>query len=258
MCRLLAYAGGPVPLKRWIIDPPHSLLHQSQNATEAKLTTNGDGFGMAWYNEADPTPGKFRDIYPAWSDSNLPDLCRMIQSKVFLAHVRASTTGATTRENCQPFSHGVWSFAHNGQIAGYDMVRRSLENALSDRLYAQRHGTTDSELIFLLALQFGLVTSPFTAICETIRYIQSAQRQVGIHSKNTKLSLVFSDGVRLFGLRWADGRNPPTLYSQNETSDASLLASEPLDGVSANWTPLPANSFCTFTNGEMEVQPLQD
>lgn len=72
-----------------------------------------------------------------------------------MAHVRASTTGATMRSNCHPFVYQNWSFAHNGQIGGFQKMKRSLEHLLSDGLYDARKGSTDSELLFLLLLQHG-------------------------------------------------------------------------------------------------------
>ena len=45
MCRLAAYLGPSRPLSEIILDPRHSLIAQSQEALEAKLSVNGDGFG---------------------------------------------------------------------------------------------------------------------------------------------------------------------------------------------------------------------
>ena len=126
MCRLTTYLGPEIALERIIVTPSHSLLEQSQAATEAKLATNGDGFGIAWYND-DPIPGLYRDVLPAWSDGNLPNLFRMVKSHLFLAHVRASTVGEVTRVNCHPFTSRHWSFAHNGQIAEFVKISRALE-----------------------------------------------------------------------------------------------------------------------------------
>ena len=79
-----------------VIDPSHSLIAQSQEALEAKLLVNGDGFGIAWYG-AKPQPGLCKETLPAWSDSNLLSLCQHISAPLFLAHVRASTEGETAR-----------------------------------------------------------------------------------------------------------------------------------------------------------------
>ena len=133
----------------------------------AKLAVNGDGFGIAWYG-LDEFPGLYRDVLPAWSDGNLISICRMIRSRLFLAHVRASTVGETSRTNCHPFTLGNWSFMHNGQIADIARIRRPLEASLPDRFYDARRGTTDSELIFLLALANGLEEHPHRAMEQTV------------------------------------------------------------------------------------------
>jgi predicted glutamine amidotransferase len=43
MCRIAAYVGPAIPLENIIVRPKHSLLQQSQPATEAKLAVNGTG-----------------------------------------------------------------------------------------------------------------------------------------------------------------------------------------------------------------------
>lgn len=47
MCRLAGYIGEPIPLQSLIIEPEHSLIEQSLEAQEDKLSVNGDGFGVA-------------------------------------------------------------------------------------------------------------------------------------------------------------------------------------------------------------------
>jgi predicted glutamine amidotransferase len=130
---------------------------------------NGDGFGVAWYG-ARPEPGLYRDILPAWSDPNLKNLCRQTRSRLFLAHVRAATTGATSRSNCHPFTFGRWSFMHDGQIGNFERLRRRLEGSLPDHLYVERGGTTDSELIFLIMLDEGLDGDPQGAVGRTAAF----------------------------------------------------------------------------------------
>ena len=174
MCRLTAYIGPEIPLERIIVLPRHSLLQQSQSANESKLEVNGDGFGLCWYDEHNENPGLYRDVLPAWSDTNLTSICRMVRAPLFLAHVRASTYGETSRSNCHPFAHDNWSFMHNGQIGDFQSIKRSLEALLPDDLYNAKRGTTDSELFFLLALANGLDTDPQFAFRATILQITHA------------------------------------------------------------------------------------
>lgn len=239
MCRLTAYLGPDIALERIIVTPSHSLLDQSQAATEAKLATNGDGFGIAWYGD-DPIPGLYRDVLPAWSDGNLPNLCRMVKSHLFLAHVRASTVGEVTRVNCHPFTSQNWSFAHNGQIADFANIRRALEATLPDDLYAQRRGTTDSEMLFLLCLANGLDADPVTAIQATLDQIRALRDT----RKPNRLACVLTNGTDVYGFRHSSDHASPTLYLSGPlASGGTALASEPLDGDTANWTALNENEL---------------
>jgi predicted glutamine amidotransferase len=103
MCRWLAYAGPPVYLESLILKPEHSLITQSRDAHQSITTVNADGFGIGWYG-ARPEPGVFRDIQPAWNDSNLKSLVEQIASRLLFGHVRATTGTAVTRLNCHPFA----------------------------------------------------------------------------------------------------------------------------------------------------------
>ena len=135
MCRLAAYIGEPLFLEELIAKPRHSLMRQSLRAEGAKAVTNGDGFGIGWYGERDE-PGVYREVMPAWSDDNLLALSQALRSRLFFAHVRATTCGGISRQNCHPFRHGRHLFMHNGQIGGYGSLRRTLESWLPDELYA--------------------------------------------------------------------------------------------------------------------------
>lgn len=256
MCRLAAWLGQPIPLEDVIVRPAHSLLEQSHAATEAKLRTNGDGFGIAWYGcrpqERGPLPGQFRDVLPAWSDGNLPSLCRMIESPLFLAHVRASTLGETSRANCHPFVHGRWSFMHNGQIPHIVTSRRTLEATLPDDLYEARRGTTDSELLFLLMLANGLDADPPGAVARTLAQIDPFQRP---DAKPTRLTCVFSNGEHVFAFRHASDQRSPGLYAAR-SERGTVLASEPLDGDTGRWSRMPDDQLAILSASGIAMQPL--
>jgi predicted glutamine amidotransferase len=247
MCRLTAYLGPEIALERIIVTPAHSLLEQSHSATEAKLAVNGDGFGVSWYTD-DPTPGLYRDVLPAWSDGNLTSLCRIIKSRLFLAHVRASTVGEVTRVNCHPFTHKTWSFAHNGQIADFARIRRRLETLLPDDLYNLRRGTTDSEVFFLLCITFGLDQDPFAAVHKTLDLIRSYQTA---DSGCNRLTCVLTNGETLYGFSHACDHASPSLYlSKKLRASGTALASEPLDGDPENWTRVQEDEFIAIRPGD--------
>ena len=73
MCGWLAYTGSPVLVDELILKPEHSFIDQSLSANSGVTPTNGDGFGLGWY-DSKPTPGLYRSIRPAWNDRNLRNL----------------------------------------------------------------------------------------------------------------------------------------------------------------------------------------
>ena len=246
MCRIAAYQGPAIPLENIVVRPRHSLLDQSQHATEAKLAVNGDGFGLAWYGP-DTRPGLYRDVLPAWADENLVSLCRMVRSPLFLAHVRASTVGETSRSNCHPFTHENWSFCHNGQVPHFPAIRRRLEAALPDALYAARRGSTDSEMIFLTLLANGLAEDPQAAMEATLEALGTGE------DGPVKLTCVFTDGASLYGFRHASSGTAPTLYASGVLDNGGrALASEPLCGMSERWVALPEGKVM-----RLDALPLQ-
>ena len=90
MCRWLAYSGSPVLIDDLLYKPAHSLIDQSLHSRLGVETTNGDGFGVAWYGEEE-APAVFKSVEPAWNDRNLRELAPHIRSGLVFAHIRAST-----------------------------------------------------------------------------------------------------------------------------------------------------------------------
>src|ERR1051326_2555595 len=66
MCRWLAYSGAPVRIQDALYSPVHSLIDQSLHSELGAETTNGDGFGIGWYDQEE-TPGVFHSVEPAWN-----------------------------------------------------------------------------------------------------------------------------------------------------------------------------------------------
>ena len=60
MCRWLVYSGASVLLKDALYTPAHSLIDQSLHSRLGAEATNGDGFGIGWYDAA-PTPGPVQE-----------------------------------------------------------------------------------------------------------------------------------------------------------------------------------------------------
>ena len=171
MCRWLAYSGSPIRLEELLVKRDRSLIDQSLHAREGATTTNGDGFGVGWYEDGEP-PRVYRSTHPAWNDRNLRELAAGISSPLFFAHIRASTGTAIQETNTHPFRHGQWLWMHNGLIREYQRVRRELVNAIDDSLFNSIEGTTDSEAMFYLALTFGLEDDPVAAVERTVGLVR--------------------------------------------------------------------------------------
>lgn len=255
MCRWAAYIGEPIFLDEIISRPGHSLIHQSHCATQCHTAINADGFGLAWYGER-RDPGLYRDVMPAWSDPNLRSLTAQVKSGLFLAHVRASTGTATSRNNCHPFVVGHWSFMHNGQIGGYDLFRRAAEMMISDSLYPHRKGATDSEALFLVALDAGLEGDPKCAMERATARFEALSRERGT-TPHMRLTAAFSDGGRLYAIRYASDDAAPTLYHRwSDSRQGRAVVSEPLEDGEGDWQEVPANSFCTFEGASVRIEPF--
>ncbi len=258
MCRLAAYLGEPLFLEEIIAKPRHSLMRQSLRAEEAKVQTNGDGFGIGWYGDR-AEPGVYREVMPAWSDDNLLALSQTLTSRLFFAHVRAATAGGIARQNCHPFRHGRYLFMHNGQIGGYGQLRRTLESWLPDELYAERRGATDSELLFLLALariQQGATADE--AMTRVLDDTMALMRERGV-TQPLRFAAVLADGQQLHAFRIASDCKPPTLYLRR-CAAGTIVASEPLCEEEPGWQMLPDGAVVTVdaTSSRVRVHAARD
>ncbi|RYO89281.1 hypothetical protein DL766_000918 [Monosporascus sp. MC13-8B] len=159
MCRFLVYRGtDEILLSKLITDPTHSILRQSYDSRLRLDTrrgpTNPDGYGVGWYT--DPKLGAepciFKSTTPVWNCSNLPRIASKTASRLIFGHVRATTEGSLSEDNCHPFCHGSLMWMHNGGLGGWKYIKRRLGERLHDRWYLNVQGGTDSEWAFALFL----------------------------------------------------------------------------------------------------------
>jgi len=270
MCRWLAYSGAPLYLDQLIFEPEHSIIDQSLSARSGPTTTNGDGFGIGWYGSRD-TPGVYRDIQPAWNDANLKHLARQIRSHMFLAHVRAATGGAPVQQsNCHPFVHGRWLFLHNGDIAEYSKIRRTLEFAVSPELYNLIEGTTDSEVMFHLALTFGLEEDPIGGLQRMAGFVEQVGWNAGVE-RPVQMTVGLTNGHRLYAVRYSTARCSRSLFHSRSiralkqlnplferySDDAVVVVSEPLNDVADYWEEIPESTVVVIEGNEVSTRPFK-
>lgn len=267
MCRFTFYMGPSIRMANLVTEPSNSLIHQSFDSHEREEPLNGDGFGVAWYGPHHPeAPAVFRSLTPAWSNPNLLDLARVVETHCVLAHVRAATAGLGVAEaNCHPFRNGRYTFMHNGELGGFPRLRRRLMEQLSDESFASIHGTTDSEHMFALLLDKLRATSGMhplaaleTAMSRTIEHLMALSREHG-GGEPSYLNMLVCDGERAVAVRFTSDApsEAESLYlhrgrkyvcedgvcmmiDPDDDHGAVIVSSERLsDGP--GWEPIPVN-----------------
>jgi len=270
MCRWLAYSGTPITLDELLYKPRYSLIDQSMHSRMGVETTNGDGVGVAWYGPEDqPVPALFRGIGPAWGDVNLRELARVTRSGLFLAHIRASTGTPVQQTNCHPFRYGRWLWCHNGAIREFRRLHRDLLLAVEPGLFPSVAGSTDSEVMFYLALTFGLRDDPVGAVERMAGFVESVARAHGVPDP-LQMTVGTTDGARLWAFRYSSERRSRTLYVSTEvgalralypeneqlrliSDESRIVVSEPLGELKGAWQPLPESSWGVVQKGADEL-----
>lgn len=115
---------------------------------------NADGFGIGFYTDEKlgSAPCLFTSTTPAWNCTNLQRIASKTASRLVFAHVRATTEGSLSEDNCHPFTFGSLMWMHNGGLGGWKHIKRRLGERLADKWYLYVTGGTDSEWAFALFL----------------------------------------------------------------------------------------------------------
>jgi predicted glutamine amidotransferase len=268
MCRWMGWLGQPVLIDELLFKTQHGIVDQSLHSRMGAETTNGDGFGMGWYG-AGEGPGVYHSVSPAWGDANLRELAAHIESPLFLTHVRAAIGSPVQQTNCHPFRHGRWLFVHNGYIADFHLLRRDLMLAIAPEQFADVQGSTDTEVVFHLALTLGLESDPIAALERTIGLIEATAAE---HHVDAPVQGTFgvSDGTSLWAVRYATKGPARTLFAsadvdavkhlhpenprlQRLSEGDRLIVSEPFADLPGVWQEIPeATAVCARRGGALE------
>ena len=266
MCRWLAYSGSPILLDELLYKTRYSLIDQSRHSRFGVETTNGDGVGVGWYGSDGAAPALFRGVGPAWGDLNLRELSGAVTSPLFLAHIRASTGTPVQQTNCHPFRYGRWLWVHNGLVRDFERLRRDLLLAVDPALFPAIVGSTDSEVMFHLALTFGLREDPVLAVERMAGFVEETGRRHGVENP-LQMTVGTSDGERLWAFRYSSEGASRTLffstavttlremYPENPrlqavSDETRIVVSEPLGELVGAWQPLPESSYGVVRQGD--------
>lgn len=275
MCRISAYLGNfPVVLSTILDNPDNSLIQQSIACREDSfIKVNADGFGVGWYShDISRVPAVFKSTQPAWNDPNLRDLGGLVQSKCFLAHIRASKIGHVSYDNCHPFRFNEFLCAHNGIIHGFERVRFRLQRMLPRSILNRIRGQTDSEYFFLLMMFYyqrlddkksvlhRLSSSFDLALKQMICFLEVE----GVYDHRSTINIVITNGREMFASRFGSWRrgakyNKTLRWLQGDSIDFSgknfrvtsrlkrpkftMIASERIVTDEPAWQMMPENHF---------------
>lgn len=272
MCRWLAYSGSPLALEEVLYKPVHSLIDQSMHSRLGVETTNGDGFGVGWYGNTD-NPGVFHGIGPAWSDRNLRNLSAHITAPIFMAHIRASSGTPVQESNCHPFQFDNWLWMHNGALADFSRMKRELAMAVDPQLFPAIGGSTDSELMFFLALTFGLRDDVPAAVEKMVGFIEDVAEQHGI-ANPVQMTIATSDGETLWAFRYSTERRSRSLFYSTDvhtlrqlhpdnpslrlvSDESRIVLSEPLGDLPGAWNEVPEGTYGVIHKGADAMYPFR-
>jgi predicted glutamine amidotransferase len=272
MCRWMAWSGQPVIVEELLFQPKHGLIDQSLHSRMGAETTNGDGFGLGWYG-AGEGPAIYHSVSPAWGDVNLRELAAHVESPLFMSHVRATSGTAIQQTNCHPFRHGRWLFVHNGVIEGFHEMRRELMLEVAPSLFPNIQGSTDSEVLFHLALTYGLEHDPVDALERAIGFVEATAVRHGIeHAAQTSIGI--SDGERLWAFRYSTAGQSRTLFAsadahairqlhpenpqlQRLRDEDRIVVSEPISDLPGLWNEIPESTVLVVQPGPDEQRPFR-
>lgn len=165
-------------------------------------------FGLGCYSRGD----LLQRVEPGCREEPL-DLLRMFENTradLLVMHARSGKGSPAKRVDIHPFRFKEWLFAHNGTIAGFDVIKDKLLEAIPSFLRRNIKGETDSEVIFHLFLSFlydeGALNRPEAQLSQIgdaiIRTIATVDEFAHVRQiAPSPASIIVSDGYSLVAAR---------------------------------------------------------
>ena len=177
---------------------------------------------------------------------------------MFFSHVRAAAGPPIQQTNCHPFRFGNWLFMHNGALAGFGSVKRDLTFAVDPSLYPHITGTTDSEVLFHLALTLGLREDPVAAMAKAIGLVESTGHEHGVKFP-MQGTVAVTDGMTVWAFRYSSQRQTRTLFHSADIATLHAMYPAPSGCRSSARTPTswsPSRSTtCPAPSSKFPSQP---
>ena len=124
--------------------------------------------------------------------------------------------------NCHPFRHGRWLWMHNGyDRASFHEVKRDLVLAVDPALYPDIEGSTDSEVLFYLALTFGLERRPAAPPSRARSgFVEEVGRAHGVEHP-IQMTVATTDGESVWAFRYSSEGDVAVALLQHRRRDAA-------------------------------------
>lgn len=248
MCRHIAYVGPPVALGEVLTRPAHSLVRQSWEPRRQRHgTVNADGFGVGWYADGDPVPGRYRRPGPVWGDRTFADLARVVRSHAVLAAVRDATEFDPDGEAAAaPFAAGEVLFSHNGAVKGWPGSMAPLAATLPPAELLRLTARCDSALVWALVRhRLAAGDALPQAVADTVTEVAEA-------APGSRLNLLLTDGSTIVATAWGD-----TLWHWSEPGPTRGRGLEPYDD-DPRWREVPDRTLLTATRTDVSLTPLKE
>ncbi len=151
-------------------------------------------------------------------------------------------------------------------------MKRELTLAVDASLYPSMEGSTDSELMFYLALTLGLEDDPPGAVGRMVGLVEETGRRHGTEHP-IQMTIATTDGRSVWAFRYSsEGKSRSLYYSTNvrtlremypelprlqEVSETTrIIVSEPLGDLAGAWNEVPESSYGVVFGGEDELRPF--
>jgi predicted glutamine amidotransferase len=193
MCRLLGYCS------RRSASVAGLLTGEGLRDFTAMSAFHADGWGMAWYDTAEPRVRK--SVRPAAEEPDYARLAYRELGDLGLVHLRWATPGlGIGHHNSHPFRYGPYTFAHNGAIHPQARLGEMLPADWERRLA----GTTDSER-YLLHLMWRLEARGGDMIAAVADTVASIAGRYAVNSLNA----VLLSPATMYVISWHDPARIP-------------------------------------------------
>ena len=145
--------------------------------------------------------------------------------------------------------------------------------AVDPGLFAEIHGSTDTEVVFHLALTLGLEKDPIDALERTVAVIESAAEARGVEGA-VQATFGVSDGASLWAVRYSTEGSARSLFASADVEavrrlhpdnprfkrlggDDRLIVSEPFSDLPGVWREIPeATAVTVHRGGVLEERPF--